>query len=111
MNEVHRINIQLKLAHQGGAWHGPSLQELLQGVTAAQAAQHPVEEAHSIWELVNHIAAWEAIVTQRLRGVMLDARREYLEPYMTPARANQFIADLLGSVLNQLVPQVLAGLG
>ena len=68
MNETHRINIQLKNAHQGGAWHGPALNELLMGVTAAQAAQHPVEETHSIWELVNHIAAWEAIVTQRLRG-------------------------------------------
>ena len=68
MNETHRINIQLKSAHHGGAWHGPALNELLAGVTAAQAAQHPVEDAHSIWELVNHIAAWEAIVTQRLRG-------------------------------------------
>ncbi len=51
-----------------------------------------------------------AAVTQQLRAVMQDARREYLEPYMTPARANQFIADLLGPILNQLVPQVLGGL-
>jgi uncharacterized damage-inducible protein DinB len=68
MTETHRINIQLKSAHQGGAWHGPALNELLADVTAAQAAQRPVADAHSVWELVNHIAAWEAIVTRRLRG-------------------------------------------
>jgi uncharacterized damage-inducible protein DinB len=68
LTETHRINIQLKQAHQGGAWHGPALLELLKGVTAAQAAQRPVADAHSIWELVNHIAAWEAIVTRRLQG-------------------------------------------
>ncbi|MBI1763743.1 MAG: DinB family protein [Acidobacteria bacterium] len=68
MTETHRINIQLKAAHQGGAWHGPSLRELLDGVTATQAAQHLLPDAHSIWELVNHIRAWEAIVNRRALG-------------------------------------------
>ena len=68
MTETHRLNIQLKLAQQGGAWHGPSLRELLDGVTAEQAAAHPLPNTHSIWELVNHIAAWERIVTRRLQG-------------------------------------------
>ncbi len=68
MTETHRINIQLKQAHQGGAWHGPSLRELLADVTAAQAAQQPLPDAHSIWELVNHIRAWESIVNRRAQG-------------------------------------------
>lgn len=68
MTETHRLNIQLKLAQQGGAWHGPSLRELLDGVTAEQAAAHPLPNAHSLWELVNHIAAWERIATRRLQG-------------------------------------------
>lgn len=68
MTETHRINIQLKAAHQGGAWHGPALRELLDGMTAVQAAQHPLPDAHSIWELVNHIRAWEAIVNRRAQG-------------------------------------------
>ena len=72
MTETHRINIQLKAAHQGGSWHGPSLRELLDGVTAAQAAQHPFPETHSIWELVNHIRAWEAIVTRRAQGELIN---------------------------------------
>lgn len=68
MTETHRINSQLKRAYQGEAWHGPSLRELLDGVTAEQAAAKPVPNAHSIWELVNHIIAWEQTVKQRLEG-------------------------------------------
>jgi len=68
MTETHRINSQLKRAYQGEAWHGPSLRELLDGVTAEQAAARPIAGAHSIWELVNHIIAWEQISKQRLEG-------------------------------------------
>ena len=68
MSETHRINSQLKRAYQGEAWHGPSLRELLDGVTAKQAAARPVPSAHSIWELVNHIIAWEQIAKRRLEG-------------------------------------------
>ncbi|MGH9847138.1 MAG: DinB family protein [Blastocatellia bacterium] len=68
MSETHRINSQLKRAQQGEAWHGPSLRELLDGVTAEQAAARPIANAHSIWELVNHIIAWEQIARQRLEG-------------------------------------------
>jgi uncharacterized damage-inducible protein DinB len=71
MSETHRINSQLKRAYQGEAWHGPSLRELLDGVTAAQAAARPIANAHSIWELVNHIIAWEQIVRRRLEGEAL----------------------------------------
>ncbi|MCI0338461.1 MAG: DinB family protein [Acidobacteria bacterium] len=68
MSETHRLNSQLKRAYQGVAWHGPSLRELLEGLTAQQAASKPIPNAHSIWELVNHIIAWEQIVRQRLEG-------------------------------------------
>lgn len=68
MTETHRINSQLKRAQEGQAWHGPSLQELLDGVTAEQATARPIPNAHSIWELVNHISAWEQIARRRLEG-------------------------------------------
>jgi len=71
MSETHRINSQLKRAYQGEAWHGPSLRELLDGVSAAQAAAKPIANAHSVWELVNHVIAWEQIVRRRLEGEML----------------------------------------
>lgn len=68
MTETHRINSQLKRAYQGEAWHGPSVRELLEGITSQQAASRPIANAHSIWELVNHIIAWEQIVRRRLEG-------------------------------------------
>jgi uncharacterized damage-inducible protein DinB len=68
MREVERIADQLRRAHEGGAWHGPSLKEILKGVTAAQAAERPLAGAHSIWELVLHAAAWERAVLRRLEG-------------------------------------------
>jgi uncharacterized damage-inducible protein DinB len=71
MTETHRINSQLKRAYQGEAWHGPSLRELLDGVTADQAAAKPIPNAHSIWELVNHIIAWEQIAKGRLEARLL----------------------------------------
>jgi uncharacterized damage-inducible protein DinB len=68
MREVERIAEQLRRAHEGEAWHGPSLRELLEGVTAAQAAARPVAGAHSIWELALHVEAWERAVLRRLGG-------------------------------------------
>src|SRR5215204_5041528 len=68
MREVERIADQLKRAHEGGAWHGPAVDELLKGLTAEQAAARPVEGAHSVWELVAHVEAWEGAILRRLGG-------------------------------------------
>jgi uncharacterized damage-inducible protein DinB len=58
----------LHKAHFDHPWHGPSLIETLRGLTPAQAAAHPIPGAHSIWELVLHLAAWQGEVTRRLEG-------------------------------------------
>ena len=68
MNEVERIRDQFERAFNGDAWHGPSVMSLLDGVTASQAAAHPIPGAHSIWELTLHIAAWEDACRRRLEG-------------------------------------------
>jgi uncharacterized damage-inducible protein DinB len=68
MREVERIADQLKRAHEGGAWHGPAIDELLRGVTAEQAAARPFEGAHNIQELVAHAEAWERAILRRLDG-------------------------------------------
>ena len=41
---------------------------ILNGVTAEQAAAHPIPGAHSIWELTHHIRAWEGACLRRLSG-------------------------------------------
>ena len=68
MVEVKRIADQSQRAFEGDAWHGPSLMAILEGVTATQASARPFPDAHSIWELVQHIAAWEQAGVRRLGG-------------------------------------------
>jgi len=68
MTETQRIEDQLKRAFHGEAWSGPSVKEVLDGVTAEMAAQRTLPEAHSIWELALHITAWLDIVRRRTAG-------------------------------------------
>ena len=68
MSETERIAQQLERTWAGDAWHGPSLKELTDGLTARQAAAHHVDEAHSIWELVLHCRGWMREVERRLGG-------------------------------------------
>src|SRR6188508_211804 len=68
MSEVERIADQFRRAFDGQAWHGPSVLSILDGITAEQAAAHPIPGAHSIWELTLHIAAWENACRRRLEG-------------------------------------------
>ena len=68
MSEVKRLLSQLRRAYEGEAWHGPALKHILADVTAAQAARRPIESAHTIWELVLHISAWESAVLSRIEG-------------------------------------------
>ncbi len=68
MTEIERILDQLKRAYEGNAWHGPSVKEVLSGITAAQAHARPLTNAHSIYELVCHIAVWEDVGRRRLQG-------------------------------------------
>src|SRR5262245_8263490 len=58
----------IKRTVAGPMWHGPALDELLKDVTPELAAARPVDRAHSIWELVLHVAAWAEISEARLRG-------------------------------------------
>lgn len=66
MTEIERIQDQMKRAYDGDPWPGPSLRKALDGVTASVAARRPLAGAHTIWELVLHVAAWKEVARQRL---------------------------------------------
>lgn len=68
MSEKFSFVDELKIIHEANAWHGPALHELLADVTAQQAATRPIPNAHSIWEIVSHITAWENVFCLRLEG-------------------------------------------
>jgi uncharacterized damage-inducible protein DinB len=87
-DETSRIADQLRRAFAGEAWHGPAVLELLEGVTAAQAAARPVARAHTIWELTLHIAVWDDVARRRMRG-------EVVQP--TPAEDYPPIPDTSAS--------------
>jgi uncharacterized damage-inducible protein DinB len=65
-SELERLEGQLKTSFEGPAWHGPSVMEVLADITPEQAAVHPLSGAHSIWELVLHLAATYRVVLRRL---------------------------------------------
>ena len=76
MSEINRILDQMDRAFSGEAWHGPDLTQLLNGISSEDASRHPVPGAHSIWELVNHIAAWNTIVQQKSKGEPVEVTTE-----------------------------------
>jgi uncharacterized damage-inducible protein DinB len=66
--EARRLEEQLRRALEGEAWHGPSVLESVAGVSAEQAAAHPIPGAHSIWELVMHLSTDYVLILRRLSG-------------------------------------------
>lgn len=68
MSEIERIIDQLEREYNGDPWHGSPLSAILQSVSAERAAERPIPNVHSIWELVLHITAWKNEVRNRLTG-------------------------------------------
>ena len=76
MSQSARLADQIRRAFEGDAWHGDSIKQLLAGVTAATAADRPIKNAHTIWELVLHIAAWDDAVSRRIGGAAVQLTDE-----------------------------------
>ena len=76
IEEISRIADQLKRAFEGDAWHGPAVLEVLEGVNARSAAAKPIRGAHSVWEIVLHIAAWDGAIRRRMAGQALQLSDE-----------------------------------
>jgi uncharacterized damage-inducible protein DinB len=108
MTEVQRILDQLRRAFEGNAWHGPALLELLAGISAADAAARPIPSAHSIWELVLHIAAWKSACQRRLEGdrAQLTGAEDWLVVSQTNDKAWQDAKDTLLRTHQQLLEAV-----
>jgi uncharacterized damage-inducible protein DinB len=68
MNEIERIKDQLSRTFDGESWTGPSVMEVLKDIEPEKAASRPIPEAHSIWELVEHMNSAIEDVIRRLKG-------------------------------------------
>jgi uncharacterized damage-inducible protein DinB len=76
MTEVRRILDQYDRAMNGSAWHGDPVWQILDGISAERAAARPIANAHSIWELVGHMAYWEGVAGKRLAGLRAGLEEE-----------------------------------
>jgi uncharacterized damage-inducible protein DinB len=68
MSRAKNLATHLEQTVTGPMWHGPALAQVLQAVTHDRAAMRPIPGAHSIWEIVLHIAVWAEIARARLKG-------------------------------------------
>jgi uncharacterized damage-inducible protein DinB len=107
MTEIERILDQLNRAYEGNAWHGPSVKEALAGITAAQAQARPLRNAHTIYELVRHIAVWEDAGRRRLQGDRAQIEISSTEDWPTPGDASETAWDQAKAALDR-VHQALA---
>lgn len=68
MSRARRLADALQEAYAASPWYGPALTTVLEGVPARRIAEHPVPGAHSIAELLVHLAHWKDVVRRRLEG-------------------------------------------
>lgn len=68
---VRHVAGRLRRTFDGPMWHGPSLQEVLQGVDGEMARRRLAAGVHNIWELVRHMTVWAEIALARLDGERL----------------------------------------
>ena len=107
--EAQRLAEQVRRSYEGGAWHGPSLGELLEGVTAEEAARRPLPAAHSIWELVHHVEAWEREALLTLQGKTYESHsgdRDWPPVATTTAESWQAALERLRSASLALVAAI-----
>jgi uncharacterized damage-inducible protein DinB len=83
--EIDRIIDELNREYAGDPWHGWPLTQILDGVTAPQAAARPLAAAHSIFEIVLHMIGWKDEVRRRLSGAPAGEPAEGDWPAVTDA--------------------------
>jgi uncharacterized damage-inducible protein DinB len=68
VSRTRRLADALHVAFDDSPWYGPSLTFVLDDIPARRIHEHPVPGAHSIAELLVHMAHWKDVVRRRLEG-------------------------------------------
>jgi len=85
MNEVQHILRQYNETMLGEAWYGDPVWKILEGIDAQCAAARILPEAHTIWQLVMHMAFWEDVGIRRFAGPVSPEEEEAGNFPNTPA--------------------------
>lgn len=78
----------------GDAWHGDPVWQVLDGITAQQAAARVAPSVHTIWEIVMHMTFWENVAAQRLAGRRAGLVEELNFPATPAAKEDTWRATL-----------------
>jgi uncharacterized damage-inducible protein DinB len=90
MSEIKRIYNLLKKEFEGRpAWHGSSVLQLLEDLTAEQALKRSIPKAHNIWEIVLHLTIWEEETRKCLEGECFPSLSDQ-EDWPTVTDTNEF---------------------
>lgn len=54
--------------YEGDPWYGENMQSVLAGIGVASVHKRPINGAHSVYELTEHILAWREFLLKRLQG-------------------------------------------
>jgi uncharacterized damage-inducible protein DinB len=65
--EIENLRSLFQKTFNDNPWHGPSLREVLEGISNVNALNR-IEQTHSIIELVGHMTAWRTFVIKILEG-------------------------------------------
>jgi uncharacterized damage-inducible protein DinB len=69
----HHILVAFEYCYLHDGWVNP-LAEALEGVTAEEALWRPGPEGKGIWDIVNHLAAWNENIVERVKTDEKSAR-------------------------------------
>jgi uncharacterized damage-inducible protein DinB len=92
MRGIEGIIDQLHRSLEGDSWQGASIREILEGITATEAATHPMPGGHSIWELLHHVTAWVRAVHSRVLGKVTELEGEADWPPVRDTSENAWTA-------------------
>jgi len=110
MTEPARIADLLVAVYNGDPWYGPTTVDTLRGIEPQDAARRPLPEAHTVWEIVLHMTAWNREVLRRLRtGTVRDPQDGDWPPVPEPTEENwRYSVRMLGQSFRELVDAVRA---
>lgn len=64
-NQIQKLFSDL---YNGNPWTAIKMTDLLEGITAKQAAMRPINNANTIWQLVQHCVGWRENVLRKMQG-------------------------------------------
>ncbi len=99
MKQSHRLKKMFSDLHNGNPWTAIKLTDILSGITAEQAAQRPIKNANTIWQLVQHCVGWRENVLRKIQGEIFKSPEDnYLsEPMDTSSEAWRELLERLKS--------------